>query len=111
MAHNFAVLFFLLIFAHCLADYTLQGDFLSQAKNRNTSIGKTFWPHALFAHSMIHVGFVLTLTGSVALAVAEMVIHGLTDWLKCENKISLNQDQAVHVGCKFVWALLTIRGI
>lgn len=107
----FLTLFFLLVFAHMLADYPLQGDFLAQAKNRNTAIGKVFWPHALFAHSMIHGGFVMLLTGSIWMAMAELVIHGITDWLKCEGKITLNIDQAIHIGCKVIWAGLTVWSI
>lgn len=98
---------FLLIFAHFLADYPLQGEFLSQAKNRNTEVGKIFWKHALPAHAFIHAGFVGLITGSLLLALAEGVIHGITDYLKCEGKISLNQDQAIHIGCKVVWAIVT----
>lgn len=103
----FEILFFLMV-GHALADYPLQGDFLSNAKNRNTPIGKIFWPHALTAHSLIHGGFVAILTGSVALGLAETIIHGITDWLKCENIISLNTDQIVHIACKFVWAYLAL---
>lgn len=107
----FLSLLFALVSAHALADYPLQGDFLAQAKNRNTTIGKLFWPHALFAHSMIHGGAVLLLTGSIWMAIAEAVIHAGTDWLKCEGRISLNTDQAVHIACKFVWAALVALGI
>lgn len=99
---------FLLIFGHFLADYPLQGEFLSQAKNRNTAVGKLFWKHALFAHAFIHAGFVGIITGSLWLAMAELVIHGVTDFLKCESKISLNIDQAIHIGCKVLWALIAI---
>lgn len=105
---NFFTLLFLLVAAHALADYPLQGPFLSEAKNRNTSVGKVFWPHALFAHAMIHGGFVLLLTGSIWLAVAEVVIHSITDWLKCESRISLNTDQFVHIACKVVWAVAAV---
>lgn len=101
----FAHMLFLLIAAHALADYPLQGDFLAQAKNRNTAIGKVFWPHALFAHSMIHGGFVLIITGSMWFALAEVAIHAATDWLKCEGKISLNSDQSIHIACKLAWAV------
>lgn len=98
-----ATLLFLLLAAHALADYPLQGPFLSEAKNRNTAIGKVFWPHALLAHSIIHGGFVLLLTGSVWLGIAEVCIHAATDWLKCEGRISLNVDQLIHVACKAAW--------
>ena len=107
MIHQtFSMMLFLLVAGHALADYPLQGDFLAQAKNRNTPIGKMFWPHGLLAHSMIHGGFVAVLTGSVALGAAEAVIHAATDWLKCEGRISLNVDQFVHIACKLVWAIL-----
>jgi hypothetical protein len=108
---QFSQLLFLLVCAHALADYPLQGPFLSEAKNRNTALGKLFWPHALFAHSMIHGGFVYMLTGSLWMACAEVVIHGVTDWLKCENRISLNTDQAIHIACKVLWALLAAWGL
>jgi hypothetical protein len=105
---SFGGLLFLLVAAHALADYPLQGPFLSEAKNRNTAVGKVFWPHALAAHAMIHGGFVLVLTGSLWLAMAEVLIHAATDWLKCENRITLNQDQAVHVACKVAWAAAVV---
>lgn len=101
-------LLFLLIFGHFLADYPLQGEFLSKAKNRNTDVGKVFWKHALPAHAFIHAGFVAMFTGSLILAFAEFAVHGVTDFLKCENKISLNVDQAIHIGCKVVWAFIVV---
>jgi len=106
---DFATLLFALVFAHALADYPLQGEFLATAKNRNTPVGKMFWMHALPAHAIIHGGFVLFLTGSLWLAIAETVIHGITDWFKCENKISLHVDQAIHLSCKFVWAFIATQ--
>lgn len=98
--------FFLLMFGHFLADYPLQGEFLAQAKNRNTEIGKIFWKHALPAHAFIHGGFVALITGSLTLGVLEIIAHGYTDFLKCENKITLDQDQAIHIICKVVWTML-----
>jgi hypothetical protein len=104
----FITVLFLLLFGHALADYPLQGDFLAQAKNRNTELGKLFWPHALAAHAIIHGGFVLVITGSIWMALAESFIHAGTDWLKCESKITLNVDQAIHIACKVVWAVITV---
>jgi hypothetical protein len=95
-------LFFLLV-AHAICDYPLQGDFLAQAKSRHTAIGKTFWPHALTAHSLIHGGAVAFITGNVWLGLAETIAHWLIDWGKCENKYGIHADQALHVGCKFAW--------
>ena len=99
---------FLMIVGHYLADYPLQGNFLAEAKNRNTVLGKEHWVHALTAHSMIHAGFVAMVTGNMWLGLAEAVAHGLTDFLKCEGKLSLNQDQAIHIGCKVIWAFLAV---
>ena len=101
-------MFFYLVVGHYLADFPLQGDFLANAKNRNTPIGKLYWPHALVAHAFIHAGFVIWITGSLFLAICELVIHAYTDYLKCENKISLNTDQVIHLSCKLTWAFLTV---
>lgn len=108
MLSNFVFLLFWLIVAHALCDYPLQGDFLAQGKNRNTAVGKLFWPHCLFAHCVIHAGAIALITGSIWLGLAEGVIHALTDWLKCENRISFNTDQFIHLGCKVLWAVIAI---
>lgn len=99
-------MFFYLLVGHALADYPLQGEFLSQAKNRNTEVGKIFWPHALTAHSLIHGGFVAVITGMIWLGVAEMIAHAATDWMKCEGRISLNIDQFIHIACKVLWVVI-----
>ena len=108
---SFIEVFLLLIFAHCLADYPLQGDFLAQGKNRNSDIGKVFWPHALSAHAIIHGGFVGLITGSWVLFILESVIHGLVDWFKCEGLISMRADQSAHYLCKIVWAMVAVLAI
>lgn len=107
-ATTFAALLFWLLVGHVVADYPMQGDFLATAKDRNSPLGKLFWPHALSAHSLIHAGFVAFFTGSILLGLAEAVIHALTDFLKCEKRISLNADQAIHFACKVVWAGITV---
>jgi hypothetical protein len=103
---TFLTILFWLLVGHSLADYPLQGDFLANGKNRHTAIGKVFWPHALFAHAMVHAGFVALFTGSVLLGVAEAVVHAVTDFLKCDNVIGLRTDQAIHFGCKVLWAAI-----
>jgi hypothetical protein len=103
---TFAQMCFWMIVLHMVADYPLQGDFLATAKDRNTPLGKLFWPHALGAHSLIHAGFVALVTGSIVLGLAEAVIHAVTDFCKCEKRISLNVDQAIHFACKFLWAAI-----
>lgn len=106
MIAAFLTILFWLVVGHSLADYPLQGDFLANGKNRNTPLGKIFWPHALFAHSMVHAGFVALFTGSIVLGAAEALIHAVTDFLKCENRISMCTDQTIHFGCKVLWAAI-----
>lgn len=101
-------LLFALVVAHNLADYPLQGEFLSQAKNRNTDLGGLYWPYALSAHAFIHGGFVFILTGSLMLGLLETVCHAFIDWLKCEDEIGMFVDQFAHYACKLAWVLLVV---
>ncbi|MCD1619150.1 DUF3307 domain-containing protein [Salipiger manganoxidans] len=99
-------IFALLIAAHFLADYPLQGDFLAKGKNRLAPIpGIPFW-RPLTAHAAIHGGFVGIITGSLWLGLAETVMHWRIDDAKCRGWISYNQDQALHVVCKVAWVAL-----
>lgn len=96
----------LLLVGHAIADYPLQGDFLSKAKNRAAPIPGVPWWQALGAHATIHGGVVGLITGAWWLGVAEAVVHAITDDAKCRGRISFNQDQAIHVACKVVWVLI-----
>lgn len=102
------VLLFKLVFCHYLADYPLQGPFLSEAKNHTTELGRTWWPQALTAHCFIHAGFVFLVTNSLLLALCEFVLHGVTDYLRCDNRLSINEDQFIHLLCKVVWVFIAI---
>lgn len=105
---SFLPMLLLLLAAHSLADYPLQGSFLSEGKNRKkTPYGAWCpWYHLMASHAIIHSGFVLLITGSLYCAIAEAVIHFCTDTLKCEGKISNRTDQLSHVACKVLWAAL-----
>ena len=97
-----------LIAGHALADYPLQGDFLSKAKNRSAPIpGVPYW-QALGAHVIIHGAIVAFVTGIWWLFFAEAAIHWITDDAKCAGKISYNQDQAIHLACKVLWLLIAL---
>ena len=97
-----------LIAGHALADYPLQGDFLSKAKNRSAPItGVPYW-QAMGAHVIIHGAIVAFVTGIWWLFFAEAAIHWLTDDAKCTGKISYNQDQAIHLACKVLWLLIAL---
>lgn len=95
-----------LIVAHALADYPLQGDFLSRAKSRANPIAGVPWYQAMGAHAAIHAGAVALITGHWWLGVAEFIAHAVTDDAKCAGRITFNQDQAVHVICKVAWVAL-----
>lgn len=96
---------FWMFVGHALADYPLQGDWLSKAKNHALSLvpGEAIWPGALFCHAITHAGAVMLATGSMALSLAELVAHGLIDFAKCAGRLSYNQDQALHALCKVLW--------
>lgn len=98
-----------LLVAHALADYPLQGDFLSKAKNRFAPIVGVPWYQAMGAHAMIQAGFVGIITGSIGLAIAEFAAHFVTDYLKCAQRISFNTDQAIHIACKIAWAYIAVN--
>jgi len=101
----------LLLSAHALADYPLQGDFLAKAKNRANPIPGVPWFHGLISHAAIHGGFVGVITGSVWLGISEFVVHCIIDDTKCMGRISYNTDQALHVACKVLWVALIIGGV
>lgn len=108
MTHEELTIFevlFLLLAGHAVADYALQSDFMAAAKNHTTELGKTYWRWVLPSHGLIHAGFVYLVTASLALSLAEFVIHTLTDYLKCDGKIGFNTDQFIHAGCKVAWAI------
>ncbi|MBZ9600750.1 DUF3307 domain-containing protein [Phyllobacterium chamaecytisi] len=103
----------MLFAAHALADYPLQGDWLSKAKNHKLSLvpGETIWPMALAGHAAIHALLMLLVTGSVIIAFAELVCHTVIDYAKCDGRLTYNQDQLLHVACKAVWLVLIVSGL
>ena len=108
------LVFFALLVAHALGDFAFQGSFLSQAKNKNADLSSFFpkgtprglWWNALLAHALIHAGAVWLVTGFVLLGLAELVLHFLIDYAKCEGWISFALDQTLHRVCKLVYVLL-----
>lgn len=101
-------MFAMMLVAHALADYPLQGDFLSKAKNVSAPIPGVPWYQAMAAHAVIQGGFVGIITGSLALGIAEAIAHSITDYAKCRNWIAFNADQAIHVSCKIIWCSLYV---
>lgn len=99
--------FLAMVGCHALADYPLQGDFLAKGKNRTAPIAGVPWWQILSAHAVIHGLFVGIVTKRPLLGIAEAIIHAVTDDAKCRGRISYNQDQAIHITCKAVWAVLS----
>lgn len=93
----------MLIGAHWLCDYPLQGQFLSDAK----AAGPLRLYH-LVAHAGIHGAAVALVTGSVGLGIAEWVAHTIIDQLKVEGKTTFAMDQSLHILCKLAWLLLLL---
>lgn len=103
---HFVIVLWLLVLWHYLADYPLQGPFLSAAKDLTKPIPGFPWWQAMAAHSFIHSGGVLLITGSIYFALVEFILHFVTDTMKCLGKISLNADQALHLGLKCIYVLI-----
>src|SRR4051812_10140386 len=110
------VLFFALLIGHMLADYPLQGDFLAIHKNRHVSLPGSdvypdkLWFHCLLGHSMIHAGFVWIISGQLIFGIAEMVLHFVLDFAKCERWTSYTADQVLHALCKAAYVALVMMG-
>lgn len=106
-------LFLALVFAHLLGDYPLQGDFLARAKNHRAPVAGVPWMIALVSHAFIQGGLVALVTGSIALGVAEYVLHMLIDHAKSDGAfgdpaVAFGVDQLAHVLCKLLWMALVL---
>lgn len=88
----------MLLAAHWVADYPLQGDFLATAKAQGP-----LRVYHLCAHAGIHAGAVAVITASIWLGLAEFVAHSIIDENKTFRRISFATDQALHIGCKALW--------
>ncbi len=93
----------MLLGAHWLCDYPLQGQFLSDAKAK----GPLRFYH-LVAHAGIQGAGVALVTGNVWLGIAEWIAHTAIDEAKVRGKTTFAIDQALHIGCKAVWLLIVV---
>lgn len=98
--------FLILMFAHLLADYPLQGDFLAKMKGKNVIV--------LVSHAGIWTGCIAVAGYLVGLDVGYLdvallfSVHCVADYLKAANKLwyknmdalkgGLLSDQMIHVG-------------
>ncbi len=97
------ILLSLLLFGHLLADYPLQGLWMSQVKNRHNPVPGVPWHQGVLTHCGIHAGFVGLISGSLILALLELVAHAVIDDLKCAKRIGYTTDQMLHISCKVAW--------
>lgn len=103
---------FLLVAGHFAVDYPLQGDTTAIQKSPHTdnALSKIVpWYYWLFAHAIMHGAVVLLLTQSLVFGILETVAHGGIDYLKCDRRISIHTDQALHLVCKATWFYLWWR--
>ena len=94
-------LLILLLLAHALADFPLQGDFLAKAKHGSVPLVPAWY--ALAIHSLIHAGLVLLVTESLLLFTVEFVAHWAIDKAKIKCLLSFGADQALHVMLKVLY--------
>ncbi len=121
------MLFFLIVFflaGHALMDFALQGDAMATCKCRkaNSPLQKAVpWYYWMSAHAILHgamVGFIIRFSDVnitpqtvAAYAALETLFHWLIDVAKCEGHTNIHADQALHILCKLVWALMLVNGI
>lgn len=103
-------LFAAFVVMHALADFPLQGSYLARQKFRRLADSRSDWLVALSAHCVIQAGGVWLVSGSLALGIVELVLHGLIDLAKGEDKFGLATDQLLHVACKLAYVGVLTSG-
>lgn len=107
---------FWLVAFHALCDFAIQPDAMVRGKNRHHTVSapgarqhEPSWIEWLGAHCMVHAGGVaaaLSIVGRADLwwlGLVEAGCHAVIDDLKCRRRISMGQDQALHLVCKAAW--------
>jgi len=108
--HGPLSLFAAFVVIHALADFPLQGEYLARQKFRRRADSRSDWIIALSAHCVIHAGGVWLVSGSLAIGAVELMLHGLIDLGKGEEKFGTATDQLLHVGCKLGYVLWLVYG-
>lgn len=105
--------FLILVAVHFICDYVFQTDAIATGKNKNLDPAKfgVNWYYWLTSHAATHAAGVYLVTGFFWIAVLEFLSHWVIDWLKCEGKLSLHQDQLVHIGFKLFYIVLIVGGL
>ncbi len=112
-------LLFLLLCGHALADFALQTEFVATNKNRHIrhkfepdirSKMQVIWPHLMLNHCLHHGLMVFIITKSLTLALAEVAVHFVTDYGKCERWYGFHGDQFIHIATKVAWTVIVTQG-
>ena len=103
-------LFAAFVVVHALADFPLQGSYIARQKSRAHADSRSDWLVALSAHCVIHAGGVWLVSGSLAFAAVEFLLHGLIDLGKGEEKYGIAADQLCHLSCKLGYVLVLSYG-
>ena len=48
----------------------------------------------------MHAGAVWAITGSFMIGIAELVLHWIIDYIKCEGITNIHTDQLLHILCR-----------
>jgi hypothetical protein len=110
MNHTLSLLF-LLVAAHAVMDFPLQGDMVATQKSRHSTHAiqqHVPWLYWLAAHALSHGLAVALVTGSAALGMWETLVHCVIDFGKCEKWFNIHVDQLLHVLCKVLWVGLLL---
>ncbi len=106
-----------LIVGHFIADFVLQTETIALNKrrvagphDRSKVVAAVPWYFWMTAHAMTHGLAVFFVTYSSILAVVETVLHFFIDWGKCAGYYGLKVDQALHIACKIIWAVIITGG-
>lgn len=111
----------LLFGLHFLCDFALQNDYMAQAKNRNTPLGKrdNVWVIVLTAHAAIHalavlcVGLFYFMDAHSAIVITAtlftFISHWVIDLLKCNNYLGYWADQLMHLLAMLIVAYLYVN--
>lgn len=111
------ILIFLgLVFAHLLADYPLQGDFLAGMKGKNHII---LVSHAgIWTGCIAVAGLLMGLDIGLLDVVLLFIVHTVADWMKATNQLYYKKfdalkgglliDQSIHIGQILLLMVMTL---
>lgn len=98
------VLWSMLIFMHVLGELSLRGEFVKSDIDCRITESRS---SAVVAHILIQSWSVGLITGSIWLALAELVIHGcLRKFYTEEDDSSALVRHTLHVGSKLIFVLI-----